>query len=238
MKNYRHATSKLCDFFEDLIVDGEIKIPSYTFADAIARGFPGLEWQTDGTFGSRYIVAPPVALMLIKLARSDYRFYDLCVEICVCNIDSQSTLPDALSYFTIEVLKGKWLRPRNRGRERKKTWLRDAFLFSQVRSTMRVFNLPATRNDVSAQVSACDAVAEALTICGRKTTYDFVKGLWTHADKKTFREEMDLVERFREDTNVSVSAYEWMQPEAVHLLADIVLSIEQGIRSIPHTRKR
>jgi hypothetical protein len=235
--NYSEATKKLCDLFEDRIVDGELKIQSQSFAEVIMYNFPGFEWQTDGKFGSRYVVAEPVARMLIKLARLDYRFYDLCVDICVCNMDPQSPLPDALSFFTIEVLRGKWLRPRKRGVERKRTWLRDAFLFSHLHSTARVFGLELTRNDASPRISACDAVAEALTVCGCETSFNNLKELLVHSDTKLFRAEMDLVEGVQNDLFGSKAVEDWLRPEAYHILSEFAFLTEEKVKSIRPAHK-
>jgi hypothetical protein len=57
MNNYRKATHYVCDQVEEKIVDGELKFPDYTFAQAVADGVPGIDWKTDGQFGSYYQVA-------------------------------------------------------------------------------------------------------------------------------------------------------------------------------------
>ena len=47
-----------------------------------------------------------------------------------------------------------------------------------------------TRNDEPrSKHSACDAMAEALTVCGRKTNYTELKNLMVATNKKRFRDE-------------------------------------------------
>ena len=49
------------------------------------------------------------------------------------------------------------------------------------------FGLDLTRNEASPSLSASDAVAEALTVCGRLTKFEEVAALCTHADHRQFR---------------------------------------------------
>lgn len=238
MTNYRNATIKLCDRFEDLVVDGELRIPEQSFADAVMYQFPGLSWETGEGFVSRYVISEPVSTMLIKLAREDYRFYDHCVEISVCNIDSGAYLPAALRHFSIEVLRGDWRRPKTRGSERKKTWLRDEFLFSSANHVERVFGLPLTRNDVSSPTSACDAVSEALRFCGNDTSYAFVKDLCTHSDKANFRKESKTLKLLRNDYRGFEPTESSLDSEFDWQLSNLVHSAEGRIRSALKTDKR
>ncbi len=231
MGKYQESTHMLCDLFEDRIINGELTLPSQSFADVVLSLLPGLDWETGETFISRYVVADSVALLLIKLAREDYRFYDHCIEICVCNIGSESKLPDALKHFSIEVLKGQWPRPRSSGVERKKTWLHDAFLSRHVQFVADTYDLSLTRNDAAARISACDSVSEALTVCGCKTSYTFLKNLLKHPDKSRFRDELEAFEILRNDLKISMGTEDWLGSNFGTRLSSFTHSAEDRIKS-------
>ena len=65
-----------------------------------------------------------------------------------------------------------------------------SFLYSLGTTARDQFDLNLTRNDVSDhRQSACDALSEALGICGCKKSYSEIKRLFVHSDYERFREE-------------------------------------------------
>jgi hypothetical protein len=238
MNNYRKATHYVCDQVEEKIVDGELKFPDYTFAQAVADGVPGIDWKTDGQFGSYYQVAEPMATMLNKLAYTNHQFFDLCVEICCCNIGSKISLPGALQYFSIEVLKGNFKRPTPRHRPKKKTWLREAFLIHLAKHLEATYGLTKTRNEASPKTSVCDAIAEALTTCGCQTTYAQIKHLLTHRNKARIREEVvaDLGIQARY-FGVEVPN-NWLRPETYQFYQDVANAVVRDISPTFNTHSK
>jgi len=70
------------------------------------------------------------------------------------------------------------------------------------------FGLTLTRNDEAKhKMSVCDALAEALTVCGRKTTYAEIKKLYVHRDFARFRKEN------------AIASDAWKRKESIKMVA-------------------
>jgi hypothetical protein len=206
MKSYPNATSYLCDFFEDRIENGDFNYNESTFLDTILRMSelikvtkPDLS-QTDKIYGKNihsYEVHPLVAQVLVELAEIDESFYDCCAEICSLNILGRSSLAPPMLAFASRVLSGDITRPAKRSRPFKKNWIETSAMYIAALEVSWRFDLFLTRNDEgSNKFSACDAVAEALTICGRKTKYSEIKYLMVHPDKAKFRDQVNMMRKF------------------------------------------
>ena len=191
MKSYLDATRWACDQVEERIVDGELEFPECTFADAVVEYSAGIEWvqPEDEDAPSFYVVTDQMAAQLWRLAAQSYEFFDLCKKICAYNLYANAELPKCLRIFVFEVFEDRLKRPTPRHRVRDRNFLEQIFLWSTTKDITRRFGLPLTRNDVSPSHSACDAMAEALSICGRKTNYTEIKHLMVHPDKKRLRDE-------------------------------------------------
>jgi hypothetical protein len=131
------------------------------------------------------------------LAEEHHQFYDLCVQILEINMVFGGAIPKTLGLFAAKVLRGEQKRPTPPHRERVKNWNELSFLYSLTKSVQREFGLSLTRNDASEKTSACDAVAEGLTVCGRQTSYSWVKSIMTHPDHEIFRKEIEAADRIR-----------------------------------------
>ncbi len=202
MMDYRNATNYVCDRVEELIVDGKIDYPESTVGDSILgfskniqqnhrqlNAFETAE-QHDKSFTLYFEVQPHIANLLVNLALSEESFFDYCLEICSTNLRSDMPLPEGLRIFASAVLSGHAKRPKRRSRPRKKNWLELGLLWSLTLELVADYGLKLTRNDEgSNKHSACDAVAEALTVCGRETSYTEIKNLMVHPDKEQLRKE-------------------------------------------------
>lgn len=203
MRKYKEATLYLCDYLEDIIgADGEIDYPESTFADSVL-GFSSHIQMRNKRVNNRSLgeepqeavpyfeVKIPISYALVALAKKDEDFFDYCSEICALNILHEMPLPEPLRLFAYEVLAGKQARPKRQARPRKKNWATKSLLWSLTLEVIEEFDLLLTRNDSSERYSACDAVAEALTVCGRKTNYSEIKNLMVHPDNTRLRLEFE-----------------------------------------------
>ncbi len=190
MKAYRDATNWACDQVEGRIVEGKLDFPESTFADAVVEFSAGIEFFRPEDARPFYIVTEVLAAELWVLANDHYQFFDLCRKICAKNVLVDAELPKFLRIFAEQFLEGKIKRPNPNHRERNKDWLAQFFLWSAIGEIARRFALKPTRNDVTrSKLSACDAMAEALTVCGRKTIYSEMKHLMVHPGKERLRGE-------------------------------------------------
>ncbi len=190
MKAYRDATKWACDQVEERIIDGDLDFPESTFADAVVEFSAGIDFFQPEEARPFYIVTEELAAELWVLANDHYQFFDLCRKICAKNVLVDAELPKFLRIFAEQFLEGKIKRPNPNHRERNKDWLAQFFLWSAIGEIARRFALKPTRNDETrSKRSACDAMAEALTVCGRETKYTEMKHLMIHPDKKRLRDE-------------------------------------------------
>lgn len=206
-RKYPQATNFVCDMVEELIEDGELDFPESTFADAVGLHSQGIRFRqtksnciqkhlTGAEHTSYYEIDDYLASHLVEFAREKHEFFDFCAHICATNLLSSMPLPFPLTLFGAKLLKGEISRPNPRHRPRASVWLEQSFLWSLTIDVKRLFDLKLTRNDeVSAQISACDAVAEGLTFCGRKTRYSEIKNLMVHPDKAQLRKEFEATSR-------------------------------------------
>lgn len=200
MKSYLQATYFLCDLLEDRIDGKVLKGSDSTYISAILSftGLVTLDW-IDETVETKlnvcknkrfpfYRVQPFLADILARLAESDEHVYDYCVNLCSTNSISGMSLPYTLRVFASRVLGGDIARPTKSSRPIKKNWMEQLLLYHAALEVSKLYGLYLTRNDEgSNKYSACDAVAEALTICGRPTKYSEIKYLVVHPDRGAFR---------------------------------------------------
>ncbi|WP_139816212.1 hypothetical protein [Planktotalea arctica] len=195
------ATTYVCDTFEEDIVDGRLNYPESTFAESVFGGSAQLDLQTGYNLNrlhpdyeiskvEYYELKLPVAQYLVALAHSDGDFYDFCCKIAAANLRAKRSIPEPLVAFASLVLEGLVSKPKKRSRPRKKDWSEKYSLWNVTLQVVEKFDLELTRNDETAgHISACDAVAEALTLCGRPTTYGQIKNLMVHPDHSRLRKE-------------------------------------------------
>ncbi|NND21704.1 MAG: hypothetical protein HKO14_06415 [Silicimonas sp.] len=189
IRRYPDATRWLCDQVEDVIVDGRLDFPESTYEEMRIGQQIGVEWSgADGK--AHYSVSDDAARRLAVWSSKSAGYFDAVARICATNIGQGAPLPFALRAFVSSVLVGETCRPRVGHRQPKKNWMERAFLFGLGRSACEKFGLTLTSNDEAGHAhSACDALAEALTICGRTTKYGEIKRLFVHRDFARFREE-------------------------------------------------
>jgi hypothetical protein len=198
------ATRAVCDIVEDIIEDGDFDYPPSTFADSIfdyskliqqknMKTLNRIHRDHESSVHPYYEINPSVAVGLAELARLDGEFFDYLSDVCALNISAGAPLPKPLREFAYSVLKGQLSRPTKGSRPRKKNWLERSLIWSLTLQVVEDYGLVLTRNDEgSHRHSACDAVSEALTVCGRKTTYSEVKNLMVHPDYARLRAEFEV----------------------------------------------
>jgi len=191
LEQYRDATKWLCDNVEPVIQDQRLDFPETSFADMFYSFSIGFEVQ-DCDDGLQYKINDNIAIDLVDGAKANPDIFDLCCSICALNLRSNEHLPTALNNFAANVLTRNIERPKIQNRPRKKNFLEKSFLLNLAAHALVRFQLSKTRNDVSERYSLADAIAEALTVCGCKTTYSEIKNLLVHKSYAQLRKEYEL----------------------------------------------
>ncbi|MDV7145630.1 hypothetical protein R3X27_23350 [Tropicimonas sp. TH_r6] len=202
ISDYRAATLWLCDQIESMVKDGQLQISQCSFAEYVMGISVGLKSGTVRSIlcskGRPFIyVEDEIARELIELAKSEPELFDLCSSICAKSLLAGANLSSPFADFAGKILSGSQERPKVRNRPRKRNWAEQYFIFCLVQTAHHEFGLTTTRNDEGGQTSACDAVAESLTVCGRKTPYGRVKDLMVGTSYKNIRSEFDVAARVR-----------------------------------------
>lgn len=228
ISNYRKATSWVCDIIENLIVDGKLDFDDATFASTLTSWTFGIHLHTNDE-SCWYTVDQHLGSNFVDLSNTDYNFFDLCVEVCSTNIKFGHPIPRPLRGFCSDVLTGKLTRPTPAYRERKRNFLEQLMIWTLVHDVSSKFDLLKTRNDASAKISACDAVAEAFSVCGRPTRYTEIRDLINHPDKarlrKEFRASAQIYARFLEGSPTNALSPDYdvqMSKQAAETVRDII----------------
>lgn len=199
LKRYREATSWLADQVEPVIVNGKLDFPESTAADAFAIWSEGCDYEeveSEKKNKGYYVITEQAGLLIARGVDDDPNKFDAAAKICAANVLFNEPLPAALRLFASQVLSGEVTRPKQNHRPRKRNWFELSYLYNlSIECSVR-FNLFLTRNDEgSNKYSSCDALAEALEVCGRKTKYSEIKNLHVHPDFAVFREEQKQAQR-------------------------------------------
>jgi len=233
MRSYLEATTYLCDAFEDLIVNGDFKYGESTFiSDTLMMTriikivkLPTSDTVKSGRKMSSFSLEPIVAKALTELAETDESFFDCCAEVCELNLIANAPLSAEMRIFAARVVSGDLTRPTKKSRPFKKNWTETSLMLLGALDVAERFNLTLTRNDEgSNRSSACDAVAEALTVCGRKTKYSEIKYLAVHPDKKKFREQVDVSRKLAARIRSTGDAERELGSEGDRFLQEAVLT--------------
>ncbi len=187
MKKYRDAVARAVDDLEKqkfLWMEPSNDLPSF------AQMWGSVYFQkksSEGEQDSFYEMPLAAAVELGRLAETHHEPFDLALHICQMNIAARRPVPLGLDDFCLSILGGKLNRPTPSHRESKINFPFYLQVSSELELLCEEFQLSMTRNDVSPQFSACDAVAEALTELGRKTLYHELKNLMVHPSKQELR---------------------------------------------------
>ena len=73
MNDYHDATKWACDQFEDLILDGKLDFPEYTFANAVAAWSMDIKMNVKKNDQPYYNVSNESAALLLEFSSSHYR---------------------------------------------------------------------------------------------------------------------------------------------------------------------
>lgn len=114
---------------------------------------------------------------LVDLAGQSPHAFDAAAYVAGHLVAIGCAVPLPLRLFAAQVLTGEIKRPPQRGRPRSEDVLLKAQQYALALFTHKNGDVPLARNDISKTFSACDAVADAFTKCGRRTTYESMKSL-------------------------------------------------------------
>ncbi|MCE8526935.1 hypothetical protein KBY23_16785 [Ruegeria pomeroyi] len=197
LKSFLEIIDEFTEFFKQSEADGSQPVSAQflnTFDTVMAKQLFEISERTiHSEFGPLPAYTMPVdqSFLLCDYAKERPDLFDYCIHICVCNITSEIPVPEGLKLFLQLVLNGSLKRPTPAHRERSKDFLEQLTIYHLVVKAVAVYGLSMTRNDVSDDTSACDAVAIALTRTGKNTTYTQVKDLCVHPKKQRLRWEIE-----------------------------------------------
>jgi hypothetical protein len=149
----------------------------------------GFEYESDASGRPIFTGSEYLAAKLVEKAWEVPEVYDLCALLARSSFDAKAYIHEPFAGFISEVLGGR-ARPKRRGTPPQPKWPEREMLWSLAKQVEQNFGLLLTRNDESKEASACDAVAEALTWCGRETAYSEIKNLFVHPDFAGFRQQV------------------------------------------------
>ena len=221
---FDEACTYAADVLEDLVKDGKFDFPDYTLADALA-GFSG---SISNNPQGEYVLIGGIDVLLVQLAETDERFFDLCSHICSTNIILGAQLPSTLRVFVSRILLQEQARPKIPHREKTKNWLEKSVLWTLTNELVETFGLVLTRNDEPAidskKRSACDAVVVALRLCGRETIYLEIKNLMVHPDAAALRAEFRAVAEIYHRSNDQYAPLNALSPHFEQAAASLARS--------------
>lgn len=222
-ERFHAAQIEAGDQLEEVIVDGRLDFPEYTFANAVISWCSGVSSGQTSAGVRFYIVEEETAQGLFNLAERIPEFYDACLELCAQNIMAGEPLPMPLRLFAAkqfdELSQGIDPRVKGKGKRRAKDWLEKLMLWSLVREISAKFALTISRNDEKDPYSACDAVAGALTVWGRHTEFSEIKNLMVHKNFRRQRAEFEAAGKIWHRQSKPVIGANRLSP---HVNAEIV----------------
>jgi hypothetical protein len=128
---------------------------------------------------------------LLRLAETWPDAFDAAGYTAGMSLAAGLALAPKLSLFAAKVLAGERKRPKQRGRPLSDGKLKALYQIALVRFLHEKADLPVARNrenSVEASFNACQAVAEAFTRAGQRTTFDQVASLIYDAPHQALRE--------------------------------------------------
>ena len=174
-------------------MDGRLDFPESTYEQMLVSFQVGVDHSTNALLPG-YLVTEDAAERIVKWAAETSGYFEAVAQICATNLELGTSLPQPLRTFASQVLRGQFRQPKIRHRPRNRDWMEKAFLYSWGFSAHLNFDLTLTRNDVTeSRRNACDALSEALGVCGCPRSYSQIKRLFVHKDYARFREENSRV---------------------------------------------
>ncbi|WP_157057336.1 hypothetical protein [Loktanella sp. 3ANDIMAR09] len=203
MDNFRAATMFVCDEVDDLIKNGSFALPESSVMDAflirasgVANACIKMESFTNAARleSVEFEIKSQIATIIVELADRNAEAFDVCAKLSAELLSSGAEMPPPLRDFASKILLGSLKRPTLANRPAKKIFLETYFIWLLVNCVSEKFGLTRTRNDEgSPTLSACDAVAESLSWCGRSTKYSEVKNILVHPSKRKLRDGFSFI---------------------------------------------
>ena len=204
---FRTAVELLKRLFAGNVKDGEISF-RLTAPEEILLEMEMKIKRADGS----YDLTESQAIQLLFRSESGAGAFDLACKVCATNIRAGKNLPEAMRIFCSEVLIGLLKRPESQRRDGR--WLENIYKLAMVRFVAVQFSMKQTRGDNNSSLSACDAVAIALSELGVEINYGRLKKLCVDARYADLRDEADAWLQFQNEMGPS-RAEVYPTPEAL-----------------------
>jgi hypothetical protein len=182
--SFRDAVELMKRVFDGNVKDGEITLLA-TSPEEILLELAMQIKSKDGT----YDLTEGQAIQLLFRSEHGAGAFDLACKVCAVNIRAEKALPEAMRIFCSEVLIGMMKRPSVVRRDA--TWLENIYKLAMVRFVAANFGMYQTRGDNNSTLSACDAVAVALSELGVEVTYGRLKKLCVDPRHSALRAEAE-----------------------------------------------
>lgn len=182
--SFRDAVELMKRVFAGNVKDGEITSRKMAPEEILLEMAMQIK-ADDGT----YDLTEDQALQLLFRSETGAGAFDLACKVCATNIRAQKYLPEAMRIFSSEVLIGMMQRPK--GIKRDDTWLANLYKLAMVRFVAFNFDMKETRGDNNSTLSACDAVAVALSELGVEINYGRLKKLCVDGRHAALRAEAE-----------------------------------------------
>lgn len=184
-QQYHDAVDWLKGLFAPYAGNGRFTIGDHEPSEIVLRFALRIVW-VECRSGGVYRYPSGALSYLTSRCEVDRGAFRLLADICASHVAVSEVIPDEAKAFAVLYLAGEIREPKRSTAS--KTFLRNLHLFAAADACTRHFGLSLTRNDAAAsQISACDAVAEALSALGYHTSFRAVKELFFHESSAKLR---------------------------------------------------
>lgn len=193
MSKIIEASEWACDRVEPWVECGELLLPKASFKAALYGLRVAVMYECPVSGRPFYSITDEHGEMLVHDAWHDADAFEFTKIVCETNLRARRQLPNVLRTFLCDLLCDR--KPPKRKGTRPRNWLEKYFIYTLVKEVSYRFELELTRNDTSPPHSAADILSDALSVCGRPTSFNEVKSLISSRDHATFRSQVTEYER-------------------------------------------
>lgn len=150
------------------------------------------EIEIDGFLLSSFSMPESRSFELGAIVSKCSETFELAKLIIKSNIGSGTPIPKGLLPFAFELIDGTARRPASAHRQADNHFFLNMMIFQLINTAIIEHGMTFTRNDTSPQISACDAVSDALQRVGIQFSYSKVKELCVSPRKRSERNAVKL----------------------------------------------
>jgi hypothetical protein len=172
---------------------------SISYLDILLSAHPGIKTHFSKEGWPFHTVEPGIAYHLSVCATRLEEAFALVREICARNIACGEAIPDEFRTICSLIIRGDRKFVFGRGKKPTPDFALKWACIETARYLSDAFNIPISRGDGMAPISACDAVAEALERHNIPAQYTLIRDWLTHGRHKKTRERAEQLSAFVKD---------------------------------------